>query len=383
LIDKFDRMIKGRWIDELAAWTIEEAIAIQQIPAPTFDEKRRAEYVLSLFKGFDLEQVEMDEFYNVYGLLRGSKSGAHAVMVSAHTDTVFPENTDLSIRRAGDLIYGPGLGDNCMGVAGVLALVSALRHEAITPGCDLWIVAPTREEGLGDLGGMRAAFARLKPLISNVINVEGLAFGHVYHAGIAVRRLKITAHTTGGHSWLHFGKPSAIHTLIQLGARIIAKQVSQTPRTTYNIGLIEGGQSINSIATEASFWLDMRSEDSKALAAFEQSVRADIAALTNAEVAFTVEVVGDRPSGSVAVNHPLVVRALEALAQVGVHGSLETGSTDGNVPLSEGCPTVTVGITRGGNAHRLDEYVEVSPVTPGIRQLIMLTLATADMSSSS
>src|SRR3954468_9046120 len=137
-------MIKGRWFDKLAAWAVEEAIAIQQIPAPTFAEKRRAEYVLAAFQSFDLEQVEIDDFCNVYGLLRGSKSDAPAIMIAAHTDTVFPEATDLTFRRAGDLIYGPGLGDNSMGVAGVLALVSALRHEAITPGRDLWIVATTR-----------------------------------------------------------------------------------------------------------------------------------------------------------------------------------------------------------------------------------------------
>ncbi len=378
MINQYDQITKGRRIDKLAAWAVETAIAIQQIPAPTFAEQRRAEYVRTLFQSFALEAVEIDEFFNVYGLLRGSHSGAPALMVAAHTDTVFPEATDLTIKRSGDLIYGPGLGDNCMGVAGVLALVSALRHESVTPNCDLWIVATTREEGLGDLGGMRAAFKRLQPHLGGVINVEGLAFGHVYHAGIAVRRLKITAHTAGGHSWLHFGRPSAIHSLIELGARITSKAVSQSPRTTYNIGLIEGGQSINSIATEASFWLDMRSEDSKALAAFEQEVRADIAALTNADVTFTIEVVGDRPAGSIAVNHPLVTRALEVLAQVGVHGNLETGSTDGNIPLSEGCPTVTIGITRGGNAHRLDEYIEVGPAAAGIRQLIMLTLATAD-----
>ena len=381
MTDKFDRIMRGRWMSELAAWAVEEAITLQQIPAPTFAEKLRAEHVAATFREFDLAEVEMDDFCNVYGLLSGRRRGAPAVMVAAHTDTVFPEGTDLSIKRSGDLIYGPGLGDNSMGVAGVLALVSALRREDITPACDLWIVATTREEGLGDLGGMRAAFARLQPQIGSVINVEGLAFGHVYHAGIAVRRLKISAHTSGGHSWLHFGRPSAIHSLIQLGARITAKQPPQTPRTTYNIGLIEGGQSVNSIATEAAFWLDMRSEETKALAVFEQEVRAEIAALTSLDVSFKVEVVGDRPAGFLPANHPLVVRALDALAQVGVHGSLETGSTDGNVPLSHNCPTVTVGITRGGNAHRLDEYIEVSPVAQGVRQLILLTLETADATS--
>ena len=165
---------------------------------------------------------------------------------------------------------------------------------------------------------------------------------------------------------------------MQLGARITNRQPPVTPRTTYNIGLIEGGQSINSIATEAALWLDLRSENSKTLAAFEHEVRAEIDALRSPDVSFDVEVVGDRPAGAIDPNHPLVLRALEALAAVGTRGTLETGSTDGNVPLAEGCPTVTVGITRGGNAHRLDEYVETNAVAAGLRQLILLTLATAE-----
>ena len=382
MIDKIDPMLNWNWLNDLAAWTVEQAVAIQQIPAPTFAEKRRAEYVAGVLRAFELAEVEMDDFCNVYGLLPGRERSLPAVMVAAHTDTVFPQATNLTLRREADLIYGPGIGDNSMGVAGVLALISALRRTGITPACDLWIVATTREEGLGDLGGMRAAFARLKPRLGSVINVEGLAFGHIYHAGIAVRRLKISAHTAGGHSWLHFGRASAIHSIVQLGARITTLQPPQTPRTTYNIGMIEGGQSINSIATEASLWLDMRSEDSKALASFEEQVRAEIAALASADVTFEVEVVGDRPAGFIAPDHPLVERALAALAQVGVHGTLETGSTDGNVPLSEGCPTVTVGISYGGNAHRLDEYVEISAVASGIRQLVLLTLASTDAATT-
>ncbi len=368
-------------MNEIAVWAVEQAITLQQIPAPTFAEARRAEHVAELFHSFDLEQVKLDDLCNVYGLIPGARRGAPAVMISAHTDTVFPDSTDLTLKRDGDLLIAPGIGDNCMGVAGVLGLISLLRREGITPACDLWVVATTREEGLGDLGGMRAAFARLKPLVGSVINVEGLAFGHVYHAGIAVRRLKITAHTAGGHSWLHFGRPSAIHSLIQLGAQIVALPPPLQPRTTFNIGMIEGGQSINSIATEASFWLDLRSEDSKTLASFEQRVRAEIDTAASADVTFDVQVVGDRPSGYIAPDHPLVQRALDVLTQVGVRGTLETGSTDGNIPLSEGCPTVTVGITRGGNAHRLDEYVEISPVAAGIHQLILLTLTTTDAST--
>lgn len=378
MIDRLNRTLRWQWLDELAEWAVEQAVAIQSIPAPTFAEQRRADYVASVFQSFGLTNVEVDDVCNVYGLLVGRRSGTPGILVAAHTDTVFPENTDLTVRREGDIIYGPGLGDNSMGVAGMLALVSALRREQMTPACDIWFVASSREEGLGDLGGMRVAFARLKPLIGSVVNVEGLAFGHIYHAGIAVRRLKISAHTPGGHSWLHFGRPSAIHSIVQLGAWITALQPLQRPRTTYNIGMIEGGQSINSIATEAALWLDMRSEETHALLAFEQQVRKQIAKLSSSDVSFTVEVVGDRPAGYLEPGHPLVQLALDALAEVGVRGTLETGSTDGNIPLSEHCPAVTVGITRGGNAHRPDEYIEVSSVTPGIRQLILLTIGAAD-----
>lgn len=377
MIEQIDRIMNWHWLADLAGWTVEQAIALQQIPAPTFAEKPRAEYVAQQFRALGLEQIDIDRLYNVYGRLSGRESGQRGVMLAAHTDTVFPEETDLTLHREGDLIYGPGLGDNSLGVAGILAVISGLRRSGITPERDLWVVATTREEGLGDLGGMRAAFNRMQPRVASVINVEGLAFGHVYHAGIAVRRLKISARTPGGHSWLHFGRPNAIHAIVQLGARITAIEPPQQPRTTYNIGLIEGGQSINSIATQAALWLDTRSEARDALAAFEQRVRDEITALTSPEVQFTIEVVGDRPAGKIATTHPLVALALAALAQVGVRGTLETGSTDGNVPLSEGCPTVTVGVSRGGNAHRLDEYIEVSSVASGLRQLILLTLASA------
>ena len=377
MIEQFDRILKWHWLADLAAWTVEQAISLQQIPAPTFAEKPRAEYVVQQFRALGLEQIDIDRLYNVYGLLPGRQSTQRGVMLAAHTDTVFPPDTDLTLHRDGDLIYGPGLGDNSLGVAGILGAVSGLQRSGIMPERDLWIVATTREEGLGDLGGMRAAFKRMQPRVASVINVEGLAFGHVYHAGIAVRRLKISARTPGGHSWLHFGRPSAIHAIVQLGARITAIDPPQNPRTTYNIGLIEGGQSINSIATQAAIWLDMRSEERGALAAFEQRVRDQIAALSSPDVQFSIEIVGDRPAGSIATNHPLVEQALAALMQVGMRGTLETGSTDGNVPLSEGCPAVTVGISRGGNAHRLDEYIEVSPVASGLRQLILLTLASA------
>jgi len=356
-------------------WVIDQGIAIQQIPAPTFHEAARAAYIARQFTTIGLINVEIDDFYNVYGLLRGKRQPG--MMVSAHTDTVFEQDTNLDIRRENTLIYGPGLGDNSMGVAGLLGLAATLQELGITPECDIWFVANTREEGLGDLGGMKAAFERLQPHISQVINLEGMAFGHVYHAGIAVRRLHITAAAAGGHSWLNYGRASAIHGIVELGARIVALHPPQSPHTTFNIGMIDGGQTINAIATRASLWLDMRSEDVTTLSTFEQKVRAQVDALHKPDLTFAIEVVGDRPAGSIAPEHPLVQGALAALDIVGVRGTLENGSTDANVPLSHGIPAVTVGVTRGGNAHRLDEFIETGPIADGLRQLVILALATA------
>lgn len=376
-IDQAARGIDSRSIAALADWVIAQAITIQHIPAPTFEERPRAEAVSAYFTEYGLHDIDIDDVHNVYGRMAGADPSLPALMIVAHTDTVFGAETDLTLRRDGQTLYGPGIGDNSLGVAGMLGVLRMLHTQNITPDRDIWFVATSCEEGLGDLRGMRAAFGRLKDRLAGVINLEGLAFGHVYHAGIAVKRLHIVCNTGGGHSWLHFGRPSAIHALMTLGAKIAQLKPPARPRTTYNIGVIDGGTSINSIAATASMWLDLRSEDMGALGALESDVRRLIQSVTSSDVSFTVDVVGDRPAGTLSVNHPLVQAAVEALARVGINATLETGSTDGNVALAAGCPVVTVGVTRGGNAHRLDEYAEVAPVRDGMYQLMLLTLAAA------
>lgn len=371
---KADGILDARSLAALSDWVIAQAVAIQHIPAPTFHERQRAELVSAVMTEHGLHDVDIDAMYNVYGRLPGADSNLPALMIVAHTDTVFGADTDLSLRREASTLHGPGIGDNSLGVGGMLGVMHLLTTSGRTPDRDLWFVATSCEEGLGDLKGMRAAFERLKDRVGAVVNIEGLAFGHVYHAGIAVKRLRITSRTGGGHSWLHFGRSSAIHALMQLGAKISALKPPQTPRTTFNIGLIEGGTSINSIASSADMWLDLRSEESNALAILEEEVYRLIYTLTTPDVAFDIEVVGERPSGHIAPDHPLVRAAVEALANVGVRATLETGSTDGNIALAAGCPTVTVGITRGGNAHRIDEYAETGPVKDGMKQLVQLVL---------
>ncbi len=374
---KIDRRLDWKVMPEIVQYTLDQSIALQQIPAPTFHEHARAAYMKDQFQALNLLDVRIDDVQNVSGLLPGKKRDLPAVMISAHTDTVFPAETDLQLRYEDDLIYGPGLGDNCVGVGGMLGLLAAIQRWQIQLERDIWFVATTGEEGLGDLRGMKAAFNHLTAHLGYVINLEGLAFGHIYHAGIAVRRLHISARTGGGHSWLHFGRPSATHAIVELGARILSIQPPQSPRTTYNIGQLEGGQGINVIAAEAGLWLDMRSESYAALQDLEKLVRSHIDVLTTPDLTFDVDVVGDRPAGILSPDHVLVQSALNVLSLLGVQGILENGSTDANIPLAAGCPAVTIGITRGGNAHRTDEYIERQPIEAGLRQLILLTLATA------
>jgi acetylornithine deacetylase/succinyl-diaminopimelate desuccinylase-like protein len=294
------------------------------------------------------------------------------MMISAHTDTVFDIETPLAIRREGNRVYGPGLGDNSLGVAALLTLVDVLREQHLP--ADIWFVANSREEGLGDLGGMRAAHERLAPCLSAALVIEGIAFGRVYHAGIAVRRLEISCRTPGGHSWLHFGRPSAIHALIKLGQQITAIVPPTSPRTTYNIGVISGGRSVNSIASDATLLLDLRSEDRGALAALEKEVTDLIESSHAEEIEFSVKVVGDRPAGSIPLSHPLVQLADEALKSIAVQPIHEAGSTDANVPLAHGLPAITVGVTYGGNAHRTDEYLETTNIPDGLWQLFLIAM---------
>jgi acetylornithine deacetylase/succinyl-diaminopimelate desuccinylase-like protein len=368
------RMIAYRArLTEMLNRVIDEAIAIQQIPAPTFHEGQRAAYIRSRFAGLDA--VEVDALHNVYGCLRGVESTLPALLVAAHTDTVFEPDIPLTVHRNGSRIYGPGLGDNSLGVAALLAMVDILRDQPLP--ADVWFVANSREEGLGDLGGIRAVYGKLSAQLGAALIVEGIAFGRIYHAGIAVRRLKITCRTAGGHSWLHFGRPSAIHSLVQVAAQIAALQPPESPRTTYNIGMIEGGRSVNSIAPEASMFLDLRSEDRAALTTIENQIAALIDAARSPDVEFAVEVVGDRPAGHIPVSHPLVQMARAVLESMGIHPLYEAGSTDANVLLASGLPTITIGITQGGNAHREDEFIETANILDGLWQLLLLMVGAA------
>jgi acetylornithine deacetylase/succinyl-diaminopimelate desuccinylase-like protein len=348
---------------------IDLVVRIQQIPAPTFEEGGRAEFVRGLFASENLAEVFVDGIGNVLARLPGKGRGK-PLIVSAHLDTVFESRVDLTVRREGNKVYGPGIGDNSLGVAALFGLVWSLRERGIDLDGDVWFAANVCEEGLGDLRGMKAVVDRFDADVSAYLVLEGLALGHVYHRAVGVKRYRVTARTAGGHSWSDFGKPSAVHELSKLVVQLTSLELPREPRTTMNVGKISGGSSVNVIASEASFDLDLRSEGRESLAELVWAVEKLIGQANKQGVSFEAEVIGQRPAGEMPPGHPLVKLAEECLLEQGLEPHLTSGSTDANVPLSRGYPAIVLGVTTGGGAHTVNEFIDVPPIAKGMEQLV-------------
>ncbi|MCS6827831.1 MAG: M20/M25/M40 family metallo-hydrolase [Caldilinea sp.] len=361
---------------------IELGVAIQQIAAPTGAEAERAAWIADHLRSLGYH-AELDEIYNVYARLPGAHHSP-ALLISAHTDTVFPHSVDLTVRRdpKHHRLFGPGLGDNAIGVAALLWLAEVMR--GATPPVDLLFLANVGEEGNGDLRGMRSAFERwtagAPQAIGAALVIEGMGLSRVVHRALAIRRYRIHVTAPGGHSWSDFGVASAVHVLAQLAADIAHLRPPKNPRTTFNIGVIEGGTSVNTIAQHAALELDLRSEDPTALEAIERDVHTILARYQTphwrqAGVSVAATVIGDRPGGGIPEDHPLVQAAIASLKALGVKPqlSMRISSTDANVPLSRGVPAVCIGVTEGGNAHRTDEWIAIRPLETGLRYLFDLT----------
>ena len=348
---------------------LELAIQIQQIPAPTFEEKQRAEFVCERFVQEGLKDVSMDSVNNVYARLAG-KRNSKPLIVSAHMDTVFPSDTSLHMTREEDRIYGPGIGDNSVGVAALFGLLWMLRERKIQLQNDIWFVANVCEEGLGDLRGMKAVVDRFGKSVQAYLVIEGMSLGHVYHRAIGVRRYRVTAKTAGGHSWSDYGQPSAVHEAAKLVTQIASLPVPAIPRTTLNVGKICGGTGINVLASEATFELDLRSESMETLIGLVRQVEGMIRSANREGVKIEYELIGQRPAGEIAPTHPLIRLAGECLREQGLKAELTSGSTDANIPLSRGLPSTVLGVTTGGGAHTVHEYIEVGAVEKGMEQLV-------------
>jgi tripeptide aminopeptidase len=350
---------------------LELAIQIQQIPAPTFEEMQRAAFILDRFVQEKLSDVTIDPLGNIYGRLPGEGS-ARPLVITAHSDTVFPGDTNLAVTRRTGTIHGPGIGDNSLGIAGLFGLLWRLRQDGtVLPG-DLWLVANVCEEGLGDLKGMRAVVERFSAGPLAYLVVEGMALSQVYHRGLGVQRYRISARTEGGHSWVDYGASSAIHGLATLVTKFTAIELPTDPRTTLNVGIIRGGTSVNTIAAEASLQLDLRSAGPETLVDLTRKVEALVSESTRPDMNFQAEIIGQRPAGEIPADHPLVELAADILKKQGLEPRLNIGSTDANIPLSQGLPCVCVGLTNGSGAHTVKEYIHTQPLEVGMNQLVEL-----------
>ena len=314
----------------------------------------------------------MDSLGNVYARLQGpgKQKKAKPLIVSAHLDTVFPAGVNLQAKWEAGKIVAPGIGDNSLGVAALFGILWALRERKIEPKQDIWFVANVGEEGLGDLRGMRGVVERFASDVIGYLILEGLALGHVYHRAIGVRRYRVTAKTAGGHSWADYGQPSAVHELAGLVTQLTAIHLPREPRTTMNVGTFGGGTGINVLASEAKCELDLRSEDPKTLLKLTYQVEKLFKDVEREGVKMVAEIIGERPAGEISADHPLVELAVKCTREQGMDAILTIGSTDANIPLNLGIPAVVMGISTGGGAHTLHEYIDIDPVEKGMDALV-------------
>lgn len=348
---------------------------IAAVPAPTGEEMERSAVVRDLFASEGLATT-VDQLGDVVAVIPGVRGGGTAVLLAAHLDTVFVAGTPLRVRRDKTRLHGPGVGDNSLGVAALVALPGLLRAAGFVPAVDLLLTGNVGEEGLGDLRGMRAVMDA-RPEVAAAVAIEGHNLGRVTHVAVGSRRLRITVRGAGGHSWGDFGRANAIHGLAGIITELDALALPRAPKTTLNVGVIEGGVSVNTIAPEASCLLDLRSVDEAALGQLADRV-SRLMSKPRPGLTVTAEVIGNRPAGVVPLDSPIVRLATAVLAALGVDAAYDASSTDANVPIARGIPAICIGLTTGGNVHRPDEYIDLAPVAVGLAQLALLGLGLAD-----
>ncbi len=351
----------------------DDAEAICLVPAPPYKESVRAEFVAGMFRDLGYEPV-IDEIGNVV-VRRAGDGGEKSIMLLGHTDTVFPDETEITVKRENGRMTGPAIGDNSLGVAALLGIARSLDALDIKTSGDLLLVANVGEEGLGNLRGAWAAVEQFESELGAVIAVEGHSLGRVTSGGVGSKRIKVTVTGPGGHSWGAFGQPSAIHAMGHIIHEIASLDVPSSPKTTYNVGVIDGGVSVNTISPNASAIIDMRSVDVDALANLATQVEQIIETQNQGQISTDIEILGERPAGQTPDSEPIVQTGMQVLEDLGMDPYTDSSSTDANVPISKGIPAICVGVTRGEGAHRMDETIEIEPIALGITQLLKLVVA--------
>ncbi len=365
----------------------DEHIRICEIPAPPFNEHIRGEYLAARFAELKLANVHTDGIGNVIGYYPGATE-APLVVVSAHLDTVFPAATDVRVTRKGTRLCAPGIGDNGAGLAALLALIETLNAAQIKLRGSLAFVATVGEEGEGNLRGARHLFTegQLVGRITDFISFDGPGANFITHQALGSRRYRITLAGPGGHSWSDFGVVNPVYALGRMAAKLSEYRPPYEPRTTYNIGRIEGGEGVNVIPETAYLDVDLRSTDETQLSRLEdfflhevnRAVQTEnsLRAASGQSLRTDIKLIGHRPSGQTSQHSPLVKFALEASYAVGVRPLLNCASTDANIPISLGIPAITIGAGgKGGDAHRLTEWYDPTGREIGYQRALLLILA--------
>lgn len=364
---------------------IDEQVRVCEIPAPPFKEEVRGKEFERLFKEAGLQNVRIDKAGNVIGVRPGAAAHPNVVF-AAHLDTVFPEGTDVHVKREGTLLKGPGIGDDCRGLVVMLGVIRALNEAKVkTPGT-ITFVADTGEEGLGDLRGTKNLFNdSLKGQIDKFISVDGSGLS-LTNVGVGSYRYRVTFKGPGGHSFGAFGMVNPIQAMGRAIAKIDAFEVPSSPKTTFNVGRVGGGTSVNAIPFECWMEVDMRSSDKESLEAVNTKFKNAVKEAVEEEnkrwkrgaITADPDLVGLRPAGSTSADSAIVITAVAVSKIFGYSGNLGEGSTDSNVPMNLGIPAVTIGGGgRGMEAHALTESFDTKDSYLGTQRALLLVTALA------
>ena len=379
---------------QLAQWQMEMA----RIAAPPFGESARAVWLAERFREISLDEVRIDDVGNVFGVhpgFLGAEASQRYVALSAHIDTVFPANTPLNVRQQNSRLYGPGVSDNGAGVTAMLAIASLLRNVRLRHGLPFVFIGNVGEEGEGDLRGMRHIFStpRWKNSIAYSIVLDGAGADTIVAEALGSRRFEVIVRGPGGHSWSDFGAPNPIVILSRAIDTFTATPVPAAPKTTFNIGSIRGGTSVNSIPESASMKVDIRSTSMAEMERLEQALRlalnravedetlaAEMKSSAQKRPGVNCEIVaiGNRPAGELATSSRIlhVIRAVDA--QLNNAAQVQRASTDANIPLSLGLEAIAIGGGgSGGGAHTLQEWFDSNGRELGLKRILLTLLALA------
>lgn len=379
-------------IEELDSWTVENLITLTEIPAPPFTEMKRAEAFKEMLKDAGADTVWIDEVGNVLAMKYG-KNKSRTVALDAHLDTVFPMETDVKVKMKGDTLFAPGIGDDTRGLSMIITILKAIENSNIKTNSNLLFIGSVGEEGLGDLRGVRHIFEKPNIKIDAWISIDGGSIGRINNQALGSKRYKAIFKGAGGHSWGAFGLANPHHgAAIAIGKfnqRALA-YTSDGPKTSFNVGRMGGGTSVNSIPFESWMEVDMRSIsavrlkeiDSIFVQAMNEGLKEYNTMLKNNKSPLTLELVdiGNRPSGELSQELPLIQRAIAATQHFDKTPRLTIGSTNSNIPISKGIPAITIGRGgRGGGAHSLGEWWINDNGAEAIKLALLILLSEAQV----